>query len=165
MRRAPSAAGGAVVGEHAGYSRLSDPVIHRRTLELDGRSRRLTVRDDILARGRHDVAVFFHLAENCRIVRATSNRIEIDAGAADVAIELDPCLSVQMLTGSEDPIGGWVSRGYHRKTPSTTLVGRCVSNGNLTMISQIEIGERKPAGPSDLIATKGGVSNHEPVQA
>jgi hypothetical protein len=165
LQWAPSDVGGVVSGEHTGYGRLRDPVTHRRTLELDGPGRRLIVRDDIVARGHHEVDIYFHLAEHFRIVRSASNRIEIDAGSADVAIELDPRLSVRMLTGSEDPAGGWVSRGYHRKTPSTTLVGHGTSSGDLTLISRILVGERKQTSRITLGADQGVISNREPAQA
>ncbi|MCX5671539.1 MAG: alginate lyase family protein [Planctomycetota bacterium] len=135
----PIAAGGKVVGEHDGYTRLADPVVHRRTLELDGLKRELTVADDILTRGSHDVEVCFHLAENCRVRQAVPNRCEIDVGPGGVTIELDPRLSVRTRCGSEDPVGGWVSRGYHRKTPSTTLVGRCTVVGNTSLVTRITI--------------------------
>jgi hypothetical protein len=136
----PSAAGGSVASEHDGYTRLADPVVHRRTLELDGPKRELTVRDDILARGKHDVEICFHLAENCRVRQAAPNRYEVDVGPGGVTIELDPRLSVRTLCGSEEPIGGWVSRGYHRKTPSTTLAGRCAVAGNTSLVTRIRMG-------------------------
>ena len=137
----PSEHGGKVVGEHDGYRCLNDPVTHRRTLELDGRERTLAVRDDIIASGRHKVEVCFHLAEHCGVVQTGQNRYEIDAGPGKVVIELDPRLSVETLRGSEDPIGGWVSRGYHRKTASTTMVGRVVSEGEMSLVCRIDIGD------------------------
>jgi uncharacterized heparinase superfamily protein len=143
----PTGDGGKVVGEHDGYTRLADPVVHCRTLELDGLKRELTVRDGILTRGKHDVQVYFHLAENCRVTQAAPNRYETDVGPGCVTIELDPRLSVRTLCGSEEPIGGWVSRGYHRKTPSTTLVGRCTVAGNTSLVTRITIG-RPRAVPS-----------------
>ena len=135
----PGAGGSKVIGEHDGYTRLSDPVIHRRTLELDAQKRELIVRDDILARGKHDIEVYFHFAENCRVTRAAPNRYEVDVGPGGVTVELDPRLSVQTLCGSEGPIGGWVSRGYHRKTPSATLVGLCAVAGNTSLVTRIKI--------------------------
>jgi hypothetical protein len=148
----PTAAGGRVTGEHDGYARLPDPVIHRRTLELDGLKRELTVTDDILTRGRHDVEVYFHLAENCRMRQAAPSRYEVDVGPGRVTIELDPRLSVRTPCGSEDPIGGWVSRGYHRKTPTTTLVCRCTAVGNTSLVTRITIA----TPPAPQAAVPGG---------
>lgn len=136
----PLPEGGEVTGEHDGYTRLADPVRHRRTLELDGRQRRLVVRDEILAAGEHDVAVYFHLGEHCHLETVEPGRFRVQVGAGSVTIGMDPQLSVDALTGSEDPIAGWVSRGYHQRVASTTLVGRCRSEGAVTLNSQIDIG-------------------------
>jgi len=143
LRWEPNSAGRTVAGEHHGYTRLADPVVHRRMLELDGAKRELSIRDDILTRGKHDVEVYFHLAENRRVTQAAPNRYEVDVGPGGVTIELDPRLSVRTLCGSEDPIGGWVSRGYHRKTPSTTLVGHCAAAGNTSLVTRIRMGRTR----------------------
>jgi hypothetical protein len=137
----PGDAGGKVIGEHDGYSRLGNPALHRRTLELDGRERRLTVRDDILTRGEHEIALYLHLAEHCRVVSAQGSRFVVDVGPGAVTVHLDDRLCVEAVAGSEDPIAGWVSRGFHRKARATTLVGRCVSEGDLSLVCRIDIGE------------------------
>ncbi len=141
----PSDDGGRVAGEHDGYVCLPDPVTHRRTLELDGAQRSLVVRDDIIARDRHEIEVFFHLAEHCTATPADENRFLIDAGVGTVTLEMDSRLAAQVFQGSEDPIGGWVSRGYHRKEVGTTLVGRGTCEGKAFFICRIDIGVPKQA--------------------
>jgi len=141
----PTDVGGRIVGEHNGYTTLKDPVTHRRTLEFDGRERKLIVRDDIAASAKHEIQISFHLAEHCMVKAAGRNRYLIDVGPGAVTIELDPCLEVEQLTGSEDPICGWVSRGYHRKEASTTLVGQCVSKGSTSLVCKFGIGGLKQA--------------------
>ena len=139
----PKEAGGRIVGEHDGYTCLKDPVTHRRTLELDGRDRKLIVRDDIIARAKHEIEIPFHLAEHCVVDSTDANRYLVDVGPGIVTIELDPRLEVEEFRGSEDPICGWVSRGYHRKEASTTLVGRCACQGNISLVCRVHIGELK----------------------
>jgi len=129
-----------VIGEHDGYSRLSDPVVHRRALELNAESRTLTVRDDVIARGGHGVALYFHLAEDCQVTPEAENRFEIAVGGGRLRLRIDPRLTVQLLTASQDPIAGWVSRGYHRKAPGVTLVGRGRSAGIASYECRLEIG-------------------------
>ena len=46
---------------------------------------------------------------------------------------------MDMLRGSEEPIGGWVSRGYHRKAPSTTLFARGHCEGTSAFVSRVLI--------------------------
>jgi hypothetical protein len=109
--------GGLVTGEHDGYARLPDPVTHRRTVELDGKSRVVTIRDRLLAKDEHEVSVNFQLSENCTLSQGDSNVCKADVGCGTLTLELDQRFSVEILKGSEAPIGGWVSRGYHRKVP------------------------------------------------
>jgi hypothetical protein len=56
---------------------------------------------------------------------------------------LDRRFEVEAFRGSQDPIRGWVSRGYHRKEASTTLIGRCVSEGSTSLACTIHIGKAK----------------------
>ena len=147
----PTDVGGKVIGKHDGYTHLKDPVIHKRMLDLDGQE--LVIRDDIIARGKHKIEVFFHLAEHCVVVPAGKNRYLVDVGwetiedvgRRTIEIELDPCLKVEEFKGSEDPICGWVSRGYHQKEAGTTLVGRCTGEGNTCLVCRINIGGLKKA--------------------
>ncbi len=136
----PGDNGGEVLGEHDGYARLPGPVIHRRRLELDGARRVLTIEDEIQTGARHAVAVCFHFAEHCLVKQAGPQRVEVLVTGGGVTLELDPRLDLNLSCGTELPLGGWVSRGYHRKEPATSVVGRCVTEGNLRLVSRVEIG-------------------------
>jgi hypothetical protein len=136
----PRLQGGKVVGEHDGYTRLADPVVHRRTLELDERARVLSIQDDIVASGPHEISAYFHLAEDAVLSVERPNRCSIAVGDGMVRLEVDARLEVDVLTGSDDPIGGWVSRGYHRKGPSTTLIARGRCYGNNSFVHQVNLG-------------------------
>lgn len=135
--------GGKVIGEHDGYTHLKDPVIHKRMLDLEGRE--LIVRDDIVAHKKHEIQIFFHFAEHCVVRPAGKNTYLVDVGPGMIAIELDPSLQIELFSGSEDPICGWVSRGYHQKKAGTTLVGRCTGKGDTCLVTRIDIGEPKQA--------------------
>ncbi|MEJ2702377.1 MAG: alginate lyase family protein [Sedimentisphaerales bacterium] len=139
----PTDTGGKVIGRHDGYMHLADPVSHKRMIDLDGRD--VVIRDDILAKGKHEIEVFFHLAEDCQLRPERKNRYRVDTGSGTVTIDIDPCLEVEQFHGSEDPICGWVSRGYHQKQAGTTLVGHYVSSGNACLMCRIEIDEPKSA--------------------
>jgi len=142
----PTETGGKVIGKHDGYMRLADPVSHKRMIDLDGRD--VVIRDDIMAKRRHKIEVFLHLAEHCLVKSMGKNRYLVDVGPGTLTIDMDPSLEVEEFNGSEDPICGWVSRGYHQKQAGTTLVGRCTSQGNTCLVCRIEIGESKSASAS-----------------
>ena len=120
----PHERGGMVAGEHDGYSRLKRPLRHRRTLELDGAKQELTIEDEVFTSGPHSLAFYFHLSEMCDLASIDSNVCEITVENHKFFLAIDPLLSVHTLHGSRDPIMGWVSRGYHRKKASTTIIAR-----------------------------------------
>ena len=140
LRWEPGEHGGTVTGEHDGYARLSDPVIHRRTLELDGQSGILTITDRFVAEGAHEVSLYFHLAEHCVLSAMDGPAMEIRGGKGTITLDLDPALEIVRFRGSEDPIFGWVSRGYHRKAPSHTIVAGGAIRGETTFVCRIRIG-------------------------
>ncbi len=137
---APTCNGGRVRGQHTGYHRLTPPVMHRRTLELDGASGRLVITDELAGCANRRVQVVFHLAETCHVVETDGQRVRIDTGHGRVTLEFDERLSVDRLSGSTQPIAGWVSRGYHQKTPSTTLIGEILPNETeVELVCRVEI--------------------------
>jgi hypothetical protein len=136
----PTSGGGRIVGEHDGYTRLPDPVIHQRSLDLDVKSRTLTIYDEIRAKGFHKIGIYFHLSEECVISNGQSNRYEIDVKDKKITLEADKNLRLEVLKGNGNPIGGWVSKGYHQKVPSTTIIGRVISNGNTSFVCRVIIG-------------------------
>lgn len=150
----PSPDGGQVTGEHDGYTRLPDPVMHRRTLVLRRSAGELSIRDELTARADHEAAFFLHLAEGCRVHNLADGRCLVRSGRAEVLLHLDPRLELRVLHGSEDPPAGWVSRGYHRRTASTTLVGRCRWSGTLQLETRIVVEplEQRQATPGGTAA-------------
>lgn len=112
-------------GWQDGYTRLSDPVMHRRRVNFDKQRRRFTIDDVIEAAAPHEVALFFHCSEACRVEPAPGGYV-IRNGPASISLQLPefPGSEARILRGSTDPIGGWVSRQYDSKQPSPTIVWR-----------------------------------------
>jgi hypothetical protein len=113
-----------VQGEHDGYRRLASPVWHRRRVSLATGEGVVLVEDEVSGAGRHVVAVRWHLAEACRVLSLEGCRCRVAFPGGRLEIDVDERLALESLSASEDPPGGWVSRGYHRREPSVTLVAR-----------------------------------------
>ena len=117
----PSATGGMAIGRHDGYRRLDDPVEHTRTIQLDGEKRALLIVDELGAKLSHEVALFFHLSEEWNLEKVEDNECVFSSDAEIVYLRIDERLAVTSFSGSNNPIAGWVSRAYHKKTPSVTI--------------------------------------------
>jgi hypothetical protein len=127
-------------GWHDGYSRLRDPVVHRRRIVLDKRARRFSITDLLLARGTHVVEIFFHCSEFCAI---TPRPFGFDLHHArlprpiQVVLPREPGADVEILKGSVAPISGWISRTFDCKCPSPTIVWRARIRGGARLTTEI----------------------------
>lgn len=150
VRWEPRADGGEVSGEHQGYQRLPDPLTHRRTLCLSGGDAVLSIRDEFMCHGQHDLVWTLPLSEHCRVQRGGADW-RVDFGEHAARLELDPRLMVELCCGQETPPAGWISRGYHRRVAAPALFGRARISGAVVLESRIRL-ERGAAGPSESVA-------------
>jgi heparinase II/III-like protein len=134
----PRAGGGTVAGEHDGYTRLPDPVVCGRTLTLDEQTRTLNIVDRISAKGRHKIALYFHLSESCEAERH-GNDIHIECSEGRAILRIPDRLSIDLHKGGSPEDGGWVSRGYHRKVPAWTIAARAETEGMAEFTTVLEL--------------------------
>jgi hypothetical protein len=131
-------------------------VVHRRTVTLDATARRLIVRDEVLAGGEHEVALWFHLGPECAARLGAGGRVEITLGEHALTLTVDSRLRVDALVASESPIGGWFSPGYHRRRPATTLRARGRAAGGAVFETVMDIplpAARRRASPAESDVT------------
>jgi len=120
-----------VVGVQDGYLRLKDPVLHKRTLELDKNENRLVIEDHLECRGGHEIERFWHFCECCRVwqegscIWAENNGAKICLQCSDAKLEL--------VWGQVDPPLGWVSRRFDYKEPTWTAVCKTSIQGETTL--------------------------------
>ena len=134
----PRDGGGTVAGEHDGYTRLPDPVTCSRSLTLDPSTRTLRIVDRVSAKGRHQVALYFHLSEFCAVEKRGSD-VHIDCGEGRAVLRIAGGLNIELNRGGGPEQGGWVSRGYHRKAPSWSITARTETDGSAEFTSVLEI--------------------------
>jgi hypothetical protein len=129
-----------VTGEHDGYARLADPVVHRRSLTLSHADFRCNVVDRLIARADHTAKVRFHLGPACTVGERRGNTVAVDVrNGLSFKLTLDARLEIELLRGSEEPMGGWYSPAYHRKLPVTTIVGSLRISGDTTLQHRIDV--------------------------
>jgi hypothetical protein len=125
-------------GWQDGYLRLADPVMHRRRIVLQKRSRLVSIEDSLQMSGTHDVELLFHFSERCRIEAAPGGYVlRQDGRALRLGLPAIEGASSTLYVGSVSPIFGWVSRRFDEKQPAPTLVWRCRLEGNVVLHSQI----------------------------
>jgi hypothetical protein len=119
-------------GEHNGFRRLPGRPVHRRVM-LAVRGEYWLLLDLLLGRGRHDIELPLHFHPSMEVTVHGPQLHAVSAGGvgATVVTCASSPLTVGTARGQEDPIDGWFSAGYGRKTPSTTI--RLRASGELPM--------------------------------
>ncbi len=108
-------------GEHDGYA----PLLHRREVRLERSMRTITMMDTVLG-GDAPGRLSFHLGPSvqCELRDGMAHLAWDNAGhSAGAELHLPPELEWTLRTGETDPIAGWYSKGFGRKTPSGQLIG------------------------------------------
>jgi heparinase II/III-like protein len=125
-------------GWHDGYLRLADPVKHRRLLELDKRARRLVIEDSLEMAEEHEVELAFHWAEDCRVDAAAGGYL-VERDGIRLRLALPSGGEAQIYRGSLSPLLGWVSRGFDRRQPTSTIVWRAKLGAPVLLRTEIVI--------------------------
>ncbi|HEX7384066.1 MAG TPA: alginate lyase family protein, partial [Burkholderiaceae bacterium] len=114
------------VGEHDGYTRLPDPVRHRRELRYDPARRRLTVIDTLDAEAPHEVEIAWHFAEDAVVSLDDGEPLLATSGPVSLRLACEhPGFAPSLHRGEEVPRKlGWVSRRFDERVPAATVVFR-----------------------------------------
>lgn len=100
-----------VDGSHDGYSRLAEPVLHRRKIFFFKPEYWIVV-DLLTGQGQHRLEQPFHLMPWAmpEVDQATkAARVKCDGRQVLTIVPLDASLEAEIITGATDPIQGWVS--------------------------------------------------------
>jgi len=125
-------------GWHDGYTHLHDPVMHWRRIVFNKFARRIVVTDRLQMSGTHEVELFFHSNEQCRIDPvADGYLLRQNARSLFLRLPQIPSATSQVYLGSVDPIFGWVSRRFDRKEPAPTIVWKAKLTGSTVLRSEI----------------------------
>jgi hypothetical protein len=113
-----------ISGEHDGYTRLSDPVTHKRQLVFEKTKKNLRVIDTLECGGEHSIEQFWHFPESGQ-VELVDRDLVFQRGAVIVTLKFDKKFKeIQRFKGDDEVPLGWVSRRFDVKTPAPTVVCR-----------------------------------------
>ncbi len=126
--------GATLIAEHDGYMRLSEGVIHRRSLALEGKQ--LELIDDIQGTGVHDLDWRIHFDPQCT-VHLTEDRTIVTWQEGKLEIYLDSQLQWCLVQGQ--PEAGWYSSGFNLKEPTYTLIGSVRTSVPISLKNSIDI--------------------------
>ncbi|HLX81841.1 MAG TPA: alginate lyase family protein [Burkholderiales bacterium] len=126
-------------GWHDGYSRLRDPVTHRRRIALDKEAKSVVIEDRLEMKQAHDIELFFHCSENCS-VNALRDGYAIAQEGRTLLLTPPRLVSAtsRVYRGSTAPICGWVSRQFDRKRPAPTICWRARIAGHCVLRTRID---------------------------
>ena len=125
-------------GWQDGYTRLADPVMHKRRIALDKAARRVVIEDTLKMTGEHDVELFFHCGEKCRIDPLPDGyALRQEARVLTIRLPHLKDGSSCVYHGSSAPISGWISRRFDDKQPSPTIAWRARLKGEVVLRSEI----------------------------
>lgn len=133
------------VGEHDGYRRLPDPVLHRREIRFDPHHRSIEVLDTLACEGSHEARRAWHFSENCQ-VEAEGNGIRVISGYTQVFFEADGNLDrIEIHQGGTATQGGWISRRFGCKQPTTTVLWYSRFSGSTMLRTRISYTRSRPS--------------------
>lgn len=125
---------------HDGYARFEDPCHHERELVFDRMSRTLSVSDLIRCIGNHRVEIFWHFAEDVKVV--VDNEGTVLAEKHGHRLRIVPraglMLKPSLYRGDVSLPSGWISRRFDVKTPTTTVIWRADIAGTAQFQCNIE---------------------------
>jgi hypothetical protein len=87
-----------ISGEHAGYARLPDPVVHERTLKFFKRQGRLECKDHFICNGSHSVRRLLHFAPGLGVIFNGGSACICLPSGESVEIVFEPHSRVRLVT-------------------------------------------------------------------
>jgi len=108
-----------VSAKHTYYMRLSEPVIHERTISLNKVSHQATIKDVVSGVGIHKVEWYFHLAPGLKAI-VMGKHFVISLGSNKVAD-----LRFPEAINKAQVVSGTISQSYNKEVGSHVLYCRC----------------------------------------
>jgi hypothetical protein len=110
------------VGSHGGYTRLPEPVRHRRRI-LFIKPDYWLVSDELTGFGSHQVEIFFHFAPEVSARLLENGCLANNGKETFLLLFLAPSTRFRLVSEAQSPIQGWYSKDYGHRQPAIVLMG------------------------------------------
>lgn len=124
-------------GEHDGYRRLRDPVLHRREVRFRPRDSIFEILDTVRCDGTHRVCRRWHFAEDLVPESREGSYVVAKANVSVSFAPLETLTSSRLIRGGTAADGGWVSRAFGRREPCSTLEWNSLITGSTVLHTRI----------------------------
>jgi len=107
--------------QHNGYTRLRDPVVHRRRIDCCKGNLAIRIEDTLACDSSHEVELHWHLHEDAEVTESAQAAI---VGFRGRQIRFETCtegFGLRVVRAGEEPILGWRSPSFGVKIPISTL--------------------------------------------
>ncbi|MDY0743853.1 alginate lyase family protein [Paucibacter sp. R3-3] len=125
--------------EHDGYSRLQDPVTHRRKWHYRATQRRLEVLDTFECRAGHRARWTWHFAPGVQ-VRLQPQELVATVGNRALTMTLPAHCQAWLVRGDDSMPQGWYSGSYLQREAATCCVVEAEVAGNQSWLTVLEVG-------------------------
>ena len=132
-------------GEHDGYGRLADPVLHRRRIEFNFNNKCIVVKDILQCTNVHDISVHWQFGDHC-VVTVDAGQLQAQGLRSGLRMRCSHG-TLDVLRGSDTPPGGWISRRFDEKSPIASAAWRMKVQGTTEIVTHIEL--MPQASPAD----------------
>jgi hypothetical protein len=110
------------VASHDGYTRLAEPVLHRRHVVF-AKPNYWFITDELTGQGRHRIKVFFHFAPEISVENTEHGWLATKGSDQFLLVPLVHGVQFRLVAGEISPIQGWYSKDYGHREPASVLVG------------------------------------------
>jgi hypothetical protein len=110
------------VASHNGYTRLAEPVLHRRHVVF-AKPDYWFITDELSGQGRHRIKVFFHFGPGISVERTEHGWLATKGTEQFLLVPLARAVQFRVAAGEISPIQGWYSKDYGHREPTCVLVG------------------------------------------
>ena len=128
-----------VEGEHNGYIRLKDPVIHQRKIFFNKKKDLFKIIDRIQSKEMHLIEQFFHFSEECSIEQIGPTKWQVKNNNKTIILIVDKKFQVKIVKGSDNPILGWESKRFDVKEKTFSMVNSVNWQGSSELVTLISI--------------------------